>query len=351
MNSSTLIRRVRRRGAGVVASLAVLSAVTVLAGGAAGSAPTATPAVKPPNLPAGFWKTFTSRFVNANGLRMHVVTGGEGPPLLLVHGWPENWYQWHLLMPALARDYTVIAVDQRGFGSTDKPATGYDASTLANDLVAVMDKLGYQHFAVVGADIGLVVSYALATDHPDRVDALAVAEGPLPGIPPSPPLFAPGPVNDRLWHIAFNRVNAINEQLVRGREKIFYGYELTNAAARKLPAADVQYYIDSIANVPGALHSNFGFYRALDTTIAENQQRIAHRLTIPVLGIGGEFSLGAGVGAEMKLVADNVQTAVIPGAGHFVAEEAPAEVLTALTAFLSPYHEAATSTQQAVATG
>jgi Zn-dependent protease with chaperone function len=87
---------------------------------------------------------------------MHVVIGGDGPPLLLVHGWPENWYQWHKLMPALARDYTVIAVDQRGFGSTDKPITGYDTGTLSNDLVALMDKLGYKRFDVVGADIGMV---------------------------------------------------------------------------------------------------------------------------------------------------------------------------------------------------
>jgi pimeloyl-ACP methyl ester carboxylesterase len=106
---------------------------------------------------------------------MHVVTGGDGPPLLLAHGWPENWYQWHLLMPALARDYTVIAVDQRGFGSTDKPATGYDVGTLANDFLALMDKLGYAHFAVVGADIGLVVSYALRADR----------RGGLAGIPQS----------------------------------------------------------------------------------------------------------------------------------------------------------------------
>src|ERR1041385_445745 len=88
-----------------------------------------------PNLPAGFTKTFTSRFVNAGGLRQHVVIGGDGPPLLLVHGWPENWYQYRALMPALARDFTVIAVDQRGMGLTEKPKGGYDTATLADDLV------------------------------------------------------------------------------------------------------------------------------------------------------------------------------------------------------------------------
>lgn len=347
MNSSTAIRRLQLLGVGIATSLALLAALTV----SASSAPAASHAVKPPkppNLPAGFWKTFTSRFVNADGLRMHVVIGGDGPPLLLVHGWPENWYQWHLLMPALARDYTVIAVDQRGYGSTDKPRTGYDAGTLANDLATLMDKLGYEHFAVVGADIGLVVSYALAADHPDRVSALAVAEGPLPGIAPSPPIFAPDPVNARLWHIGLNRANGINEQLVRGRESLYFGYEFATGAAKKLPAADVKYYIDSIANVPGALHGSFGFYTALDATIAQNQQRKAHRLTMPVLGIGGQFSLGAGAGAEMKLVADNVQSIVIPGAGHFVAEEAPTEMLATLTTFLAPYHASASAQRAAV---
>jgi pimeloyl-ACP methyl ester carboxylesterase len=333
VSKSTTVRRLRLLSAGLTAALAVLTALTV----SAGSAPAATHTVKPPALPSGFWKTFTSRTVDANGQRMHVVIGGDGPPLLLVHGWPQNWYQWHLLMPALARDYTVVAVDQRGYGSSDKPATGYDAGTLANDLVGVMDKLGYQRFAVIGADIGLVVSYALAVDHPDRVAALAVAEGPLVGVAPSPPLLAPGPVNNRLWHIGLNRADGINERLVRGREKLYFGYEFATGAAKKLPAADVKYYVDSIASTPASLHGSFGFYAALDTTIAQNQQRMTHRLSMPVLGIGGALSLGAGAAAQMKLVADNVQSAVIPGAGHFVAEEAPSEMLAVLTPFLASY--------------
>jgi pimeloyl-ACP methyl ester carboxylesterase len=272
---------------------------------------------------------------------MHVVIGGDGPPLLLVHGWPENWYQWHLVMPALARDYTVIAVDQRGFGSTGKPATGYDAGTLGNDLAALMDRLGYPRFAVAGADIGLVVSYALAADHPDRVAALAVAEGPLVGVAPSPPIFGPNPVNDRLWHIGLNRASGINEQLVKGRERTYFGYEFATGAAKKLPAADVRFYIDSIAGDSAALHGSFGFYTALDETIAQNQQRMARRLSMPVFGIGGALSLGAAAAAQMRLVADNVQSAVIPGAGHFVAEEAPNELLAALTTFLAPYRSSA----------
>src|ERR671921_1683044 len=142
-----------------------------------------------PNLPAGFADTFTSRYVNAGGLRQHAVIGGEGPPLLLVHGWPENWYAWRLLMLELARDFEVIAVDQRGIGLSDKPRDGYDTGTLAGDLVALMDALGHQRFAVVGHDTGFAISYALAADHPDSVDRVALAEIPgPPGVSPSPPL-------------------------------------------------------------------------------------------------------------------------------------------------------------------
>src|SRR5215467_13311982 len=129
-----------------------------------------------PHLPDGFVGAFTSRYVNTAGLRQHVVTGGQGPPLLLVHGWPQTWYAWRLIMPALARDFTVVAPDQRGIGLSGKPDDGYDTGTLASDLVALMDALGHQRFAVAGHDTGMWIGYALAADHPGRIDRLAVAE-------------------------------------------------------------------------------------------------------------------------------------------------------------------------------
>jgi pimeloyl-ACP methyl ester carboxylesterase len=129
-----------------------------------------------PHLPIGFAETFTSRYVNANGVRLHAVIGGSGPPLLLIHGWPQTWYQWRLMMPALARDFTVIAVDQRGIGLSDKPQSGYDSGTQASDLVALMEALGHKRFAVVGFDTGMGIAYALAADHPERVERLVVGE-------------------------------------------------------------------------------------------------------------------------------------------------------------------------------
>jgi pimeloyl-ACP methyl ester carboxylesterase len=291
-----------------------------------------------PNLPAGFSDTFTSRFVDTGEVRLHAVIGGEGPPLLLVHGWPETWYAWRLLMPALARNFTVIAVDQRGIGLSDKPAGGYDTGTLAGDLVALMDALGHQRFALVGHDTGFAISYALAADHPDRVARVVLAEIPGPPIPShSPPVFVPAPVNNRLWHIPFSRVEKLPEQLVAGREDIFFGYEFAIQGGM-LPDDLISYYVGMLSN-PDSLRSCFGFYRALDATLAQNEERKNRRLTMPVLAIGGAASYGAHVGEAMQPLADDVQSVVISGAGHWVAEQAPEEMLAALTAFLAPYRD------------
>jgi pimeloyl-ACP methyl ester carboxylesterase len=294
-----------------------------------------------PNLPEGFTDTFTSRHVDTGQLRLHAVVGGDGPPLLLVHGWPQTWYAWRMLMPTLARDFQVIAVDQRGIGLSDKPPDGYDTATLANDLVALMDTLGHPRFATYGTDTGMPIAYALAADHPDRLARLVVSEAPLPGITPSPPLFLPPLLNARLWHLAFNQLPAeVNERLVRGREEIFFGAELdASAGTNKLPDAAVSYYIDLLAADPDALRGSFGFYRAVTTTIAQNQQRMARRLRLPVLAIGGEQSSGAMVADGMRLVADDVQGVVLAGSGHWVAEQAPEQLLEALTAFLAPYRD------------
>jgi pimeloyl-ACP methyl ester carboxylesterase len=296
-----------------------------------------------PNLPAGFTDTFTSQYIDANGIRQHAVIGGDGPPLLLVHGWPQNWYAWRMVMPALARDFEVIAPDQRGTGLTDKPQDGYDPGTLADDLVALMDALGHHRFAMVGTDTGLPIGYALAADHPDRVDRVALAEVPgPPGAVPQPPLFLPEPLNNRFWHIAVNRLDEVNEQLVRGREDIYFGYEFGIQAGKKLPDDVINYYVGLLQN-PDSLRGSFAFYREWDTMMAQNEQRGKRPLTMPVLGIGGDASNGEMVGDAMKPLGNDVQSAVIPGAGHWFAEEAPEETLAALAPFLAPYRERATA--------
>ena len=291
-----------------------------------------------PHLPEGFADTFTSRYIDTGDLRQHVVTGGDGPPLLLVHGWPQTWYAWRMIMPGLARAFSVVAADQRGCGLSGKPPGGYDTGTLAADLVALMDALGHRRFAVAGHDTGMWIGYALAADHPDRVDRLAVAEAAMPGVSPSPPLFGSTAANDRVWHFAFNRLAEVNDQLAAGREHIYFGFQFAKAA-KTLPDYAVRHYIDTLAADPAALHGSFAAYRALDATIAQNQQRTTRRLTLPVLAIGGSEGIGEGAANTMKLAADDVQSVVIAGSGHYCLEEAPEEMLAALNAFLAPYRD------------
>jgi len=293
-----------------------------------------------PHLSPDFAHTFESRHINSGDVRLHAVTGGKGPPLLLVHGWPQNWYAWRLLMPTLAQDFEVIAVDQRGIGLSDKPADGYDTGTLAGDLVRMMSTLGHERFAVVGHDTGFAIGYALCADHPDRVDRAALLE--IPGPPlasASPPVFVPSPVNDKLWHIPFLRAQSLPEQLVKDREAAFFGYEFAIQGGR-VPDDAIRYYVDLVSR-SGALPGSFGFYRALDATLAQNETRKAARLTMPILAIGGERSYGAHVGEAMKPLAEDVQSVVVPGAGHWLAEEAPEALLAALTPFLAQYRTAA----------
>jgi pimeloyl-ACP methyl ester carboxylesterase len=294
-----------------------------------------------PNLPADFTDTFSSRYVDAGDVRLHAVIGGDGPPLLLVHGWPQTWYAWRMVMPALARDFEVIAVDQRGIGLSDKPQGGYDTGTLADDLVALMDTLGHQRFAIYGTDTGMPIAYALAADHPDRLERLVVSEAPLPGVSPSPPLLVPPQLNARLWHLTFNQLPAeVNEALVRGREGVFFGAEFdASAGSNKLPDDAVRYYIDTLAADPEALRGSFEIYRAFPEIIAQNEERKNRRLTLPVLAIGGAQSSGEGAANTMRLVADDVQGVVLPDCGHWVAEQAPEALLAALTAFLAPYRD------------
>lgn len=293
-----------------------------------------------PELPAGFTRTFTSRYVDAGGVRLHAVIGGKGRPLLLLHGWPQTWYQWRLVMPELARDFQVIAVDQRGIGLSDKPLTGYDSGAEAKDMIALMDALGHKRFAMVGFDTGMPIAYAVAADHPDRLDRLAVGEAFIPGVSPALPLVGPEVLNKRLWHIAFNRLGPdVNEALVRGREEVYFGAEYAASAGTPLPDNAVKYYVQLLASGPDALRGSFGWYRAIDSSSAQNQQRKTQRLALPVLAVGGEKSSGAGTANTMMLVADDVQTVIIPNSGHWVAEEAPDQLLAALRAFLAPYRD------------
>ncbi|MEI5585475.1 alpha/beta fold hydrolase, partial [Agromyces sp. CCNWLW208] len=211
----------------------------------------------------------------------------------------------------------------------------YDTGTVARDLIGLMDALGHERIAVAGHDTGFAVGYALAADYADRVTRVALAEIPAPpGATPAPPLFVPRPLNEKLWHIPFNRAAGLPEQLIAGREDVYFGYEFAiqgGGVAQKT----IDYYI-SLVSDPTSLTGSLGFYRSFDETLAQNAERAQRKLTVPVLAIGGERSYGAHVEENMHGLAEDVTGLVLRGAGHWVAEEAPEQLLDALRTFLAP---------------
>jgi pimeloyl-ACP methyl ester carboxylesterase len=343
-NSGTSPRHTRRWMLKMAAAGAAAVPVSGLLGGVSQAAPQsdtgngATAAGGLPGLPKDFWHTFTSRYVSVDGMRLHAVTGGSGPAVLLICGWPQTWYTWRDVLPALAKDFTVVAMDPRGVGLSDKPVSGYDSTTLANDAVDLMKALGHEHFALVSHDVGAWTGYALASEHSASVDRYVAMETITPGLTDPGDLLLPGSLNTRLWHFPFNRVEGINEQLVQGREEIYFGYQFATKAATptSVPAEVVRVYVDALKH-PGALRGSFEFYRAIDQIIAQNTERKKTKLTMPVLAVGGEFGVGAGVGTELRTVAENVTSVVLPAIGHFLMDEGPEEVIGALDPFLAPY--------------
>lgn len=293
-----------------------------------------------PHLSTEFVKTFNSVHIALPQLNLHAVIGGNGPPLLLLGGWPQTWFSWRFIMPVLAKYYTVIVIESRGVGRSDKPADGYDSATVAADIVMAMNVLGYEQFALVGHDIGMWTAYAIAHDFPARVTRLAMIDATIPGISPSAPLLGTRQISDFLWHFNFNRARDINEQLVQGREDIYFGYQFATKAGRPdaIPPYALQHYVETLQE-PNALRASFEYYRSLDLTMEQNAVRRKTKLVIPVLAVGGAKAVGAKVGAEMSSVADIVTAVVIPDRGHFVQEEAPQALIAALLPFLQPYLE------------
>jgi pimeloyl-ACP methyl ester carboxylesterase len=293
-----------------------------------------------PRLPSGFASVFDSFRVDVRGIGLHAVIGGEGPPLLLLGGWPQNWFAWRYVMMPLSKRFTVIAVDPRGVGLSTKPVDGYDADSLAADMFALMDVLGHQRFAMVGHDIGMWTGYAMAADHPERIARIALGEAIIPGVSSSPPLLSDDRhTSDFLWHFNFNRALEINERLVEGREDLYFGYQFATKAGspEALPAYARAFYIEQLRRVPGALRASFEYYRAIDQSIPFYRRRTATKLQLPVLAFSGALACGDLVERELRSVADAVESVIIPDCGHYPAEEKPEALLSALEAFLAPY--------------
>lgn len=281
----------------------------------------------PAALPAGF----TEATVEVNGVRIHYVQGGTGEPLVLLHGWPQTWFEWHRLLPALAAHYTVIAPDIRGAGASSKPepSAGYDAYTLAEDVYQLVQQLGLPPIRLVGHDLGVMVAYAYAATHPTEVVRLGLLDGPLPGVGPSAPP-RPG-----IWHPGFHATSDLPELLTAGKEREYLTYFFTTFAHNKtafLPA-EVDEFVRAYS-APGAMRAGFEQYRAFPVTAARNQASAQTKLPMPVLALAGQYSAGPVIVATVRQLADDVRGGSVPDAGHWLAEENPAYLLAQLLTFL-----------------
>ncbi|MFF8569118.1 alpha/beta fold hydrolase [Streptomyces albidoflavus] len=287
-------------------------------------------------LPAGFTNTFASALADVDGVQLHTVTGGDGPPLLLIGGWPQFWYQWRLVMPSLAEHFTVIAADPRGSGLSDKPESGYDSTTSAAEFHRLMEILGHDRFSVIGHDIGMWTGYAMAADRPGPIERMVLVDAIIPGVSPSPPLLSDRRTSDFLWHFNFNRAHGINEQLVTGREDLYFGHQFATKAATptSIPAEAVDTYVQAL-RLPGALKASFEYYRAIDQILEQTRTRLQKKIDIPVLAVAGDALGGENMEKEVRTIASNVTGAVvIPDCGHYVPEEAPAAFVRAVLPFL-----------------
>ncbi len=264
-------------------------------------------------------------------VRLHYVTAGQGFPVVLLHGWPQSWYEWRRIMPRLAGEYRVIAPDLRGLGDSSRPLDGYDKKTVGNDIWRLVhDVLGIDRFFLVGHDWGGPTAYAVAAAHPDAVRKLAILDVTIPG-DGSPNISQGG----RRWHHAFHQTPDLPEALIAGREEIYFGWFYRNYGAVPLPEADIAEYL-RVYRQPGALRAGFSFYRAIPRDIADNAAIAAtFKLPMPVLALGGDSAWGRReeVVESLKRMATDVHGGVIANCGHWMPEEQPAELLRHLLAF------------------
>jgi pimeloyl-ACP methyl ester carboxylesterase len=298
-----------------------------------------------PHLPAGFTDTFSSRFVDANGIRIHAVIGGEGPPLLLMAGWPQTWYAWRGLMPTLAKNFTVISVDIRGFGLTEKPRTGYDPKTTAWDMLELMQALGHDQFSLVGHDLGLWIGYAMGIEAPERIVRLGLVEGVMPGLTTSFPMLGTKTLNDFMWHFAFNRTEEINERMVEGREDIYFRHQFASKSASptEIPEYAVQHYIQLVKNSNLALKGTFAYYRAIEQVLKYTEEHRGTQLPMPVFALAGSKGCGELTLQDVKAFATDITWAELEGVGHFCLDAVPEAILRELLPFLAPYADEAKS--------
>jgi len=273
-------------------------------------------------------------YAELDGVTLHYVVSGQGPPAVLLHGWPQTWYEWRHIIPALSAHYTVIAPDLRGLGDSSRPPTGYDKKTVANDVWQLVNgKLGHQRFAVVGHDWGGPTAYALAVAHSDAVTRLAILDVVIPGDGGD---FSQG---GRRWHHQFHLTPDLPETLTEGREREYLTWFYRNFGhlPDAIGDADIDEYLRTYTQ-PGAMRAGFAYYRALPQDAADNRANAERlKLPMPVLALGGAGGRGRAGEPEdsLKRLAHSVEGGIVAECGHWIPEEQPRYLVERLLRFLA----------------
>jgi pimeloyl-ACP methyl ester carboxylesterase len=277
-----------------------------------------------------FPATFAIRDIAVNGTTIHVRSGGAGPAVVLLHGYGETGDMWVALAAELARDHTVIVPDLRGLGLSAKPAGGFDKKTQAGDVSGVMDALKVTRADVVAHDIGNMVAFQFAAQHPERVRRLVLIDAPVPGVGPWEEILK----NPLLWHFRFGGPDM--ERLVAGRERIYLDrfWNEFSASPDRFSEAARQHYAALYA-LPGAMHSGFAQFAAFDQDAIDNREFLAHgRLKMPILALGGQKSFGPMMATVMRAAGDDVTEGIVPDSGHWIMEENPRATVQLVRDFL-----------------
>jgi pimeloyl-ACP methyl ester carboxylesterase len=267
---------------------------------------------------------------DAGGVKIHYLTAGKGPFLILIHGYAETSRMWRPLIPKLAERFTVIAPDLPGIGDSAIPSTPADMVWAAARVHDLARSLGAQTAEVVGHDIGLMVAYAYAAGYPSEVSKLALMDAFLPGVEGWEAIYD----NPNLWHFRFH--GPTPAKLVQGREAEYFAYywnEFAADAKRSLPPADREAYVAAYSR-PGRMAAGWAYFASFPKTAADFERLAKTKLKIPVLSIGGEKSLGEALGKQARLITDDARVVVLRDAGHWILEEQPAETSKALLEFL-----------------
>jgi pimeloyl-ACP methyl ester carboxylesterase len=275
-------------------------------------------------------KPIVSLTEEVDGVRLHYLTAGKGPVVILLHGYAETSRMWAPTIPVLAERFRVIAPDLPGIGDSAIPADGSDMKTAALRIHSLARKLGVEKARVVGHDIGLMVAYAYAAQFPVETEKLVVMDAFLPGVDGWEAIYNhPG-----YWHFRFH--GPTPEALVKGRESTYFAYFWNDLAAdknRSLPQADREAYVTAYAR-PGRMRAAWAYFDSFPQAAKDFAQMSQTKLTMPVLSIGGEKSLGEALAQQMKLVAGDVTVVVLKDTGHWILEERPKETTEALAKFL-----------------